>query len=159
MLEFIYEAEAVLKIPEDGVFYLQTFVEQHRQEFEEWMFNFGTTNVKEVVSCSLLKLFVSVIGKVELSPEIRDFMLCGHVCSMQSITDYLKQNKPSINCQLAAYHCLEMFFIYDSAVKREDSAIALEWTDFYRPAAVAHIISWFFEIIEHSHGKFSKFDI
>lgn len=170
LLQIIEDCEEASKNPDVGVVYLQQFSEERRKEYEDWMFNFGLDDkLKEAVSSSMLKLFSTVTGKIELSPAIRDFMLCGHVCAMQSVTEVLEnvsktqgtvesQKDDTFFAQLAAFYCLKIFDVYDVEVRSADSTVALEWTDFYKPAAIRQIISWFYFAVNiNNRGLFIFF--
>jgi len=167
LLQIIEDCEEASKNPEIGAVFLQQFSDERRKEYEDWMFNFGLDDkIKEAVSCAMLKLFSTVIGKIELSSAIRDFMLCGHVCAMQSVTEVLEnlnnrgtvgQTDDTFFSQLAGYYCLKIFDVYDVEVKSADSTVALEWSDFYKPAAIRQIISWFYFVVNINNQDLSDF--
>jgi hypothetical protein len=137
-----------------AIIYLESYVTNKRQDNESWLFNIdGTNEVRDAASCSMLKLFSTLIENSGLKPQVIDFILCGFVCAMQAITDSFQvlEGRHYFYSQLSAIYCLNLFHLYDRNYRNS------EWIEFYRPAAVGNIMSWIFFLEPSANSGFPQY--
>uniref|UniRef100_A0A914Z277 E3 ubiquitin-protein ligase listerin n=1 Tax=Panagrolaimus superbus TaxID=310955 RepID=A0A914Z277_9BILA len=138
----------------------ENYINNKQQDNASWLFNVeGRNEIRDAASCSILKLFGVLIENVELKPKLSDFMLCGFVCAMQTITDnfHTVEGRHYFYSHLAAVYCLQLFHLYDTIIAKQNRNAALEWNEFYRPAAVGHIMSWVFALEPSANAGFPQY--
>jgi hypothetical protein len=140
--------------------YLENYIANKQEQNSSWLFNVeGRNEIRDAASCAMLKLFGILIENIELKPKINDFMLCGFVCAMQTITDSFQtvEGRHYFYSQLAAVYSLQLFHLYDTIIAKQNRNAGLEWNEFYRPAAVAHIMSWVFALEPSANAGFPQY--
>ena len=82
------------------------------------------------------------------------FVLKNFSQPFQTVTDSFQtvEGRHYFYSQLAAVYCLQLFHSYDSFIAKRDRNAGLEWNEFYRPAAVGHIMSWVFVLEPSANG-------
>lgn len=82
-----------------------------------------------------------------------------YILNLQTITDsfHTVEGRHYFYSQLAAVYCLQLFHLYDTVIAKQNRNAALEWNEFYRPAAVGHIMSWVFALEPSANSGFPQY--
>ncbi|CAD5229048.1 unnamed protein product [Bursaphelenchus okinawaensis] len=127
----------------------------------DWLFTATGDIEKDLLSCSVLRLSIQLAGRLpELPQELRDFVLCGLITSMQDFT--AKESRAPL-LEVLATLALEFFTSYDRKLSDKLSELKSlpdisedllankmivqgqiqEWREFFGSSASNYAFAWF----------------